>query len=84
MDSKEERTNTTPEVQTFTRDMLLLYIKPSKSGPEAQMFLIANLIVTFLRGVGQLFSIKNNHKRPIYDKQKTVLKFVHKFTKLLA
>ena len=35
----------------------VLNIRTSKSGPEAQLFLM--LIVTLLRGVGQPFSVKN-------------------------
>ena len=39
-----------------------LYIRTSKSGPEAQLFLISTLIVTLLRRVGYIFKVKNNHK----------------------
>ena len=63
---------------------LLKNIRTSKLGPEAQFFLISKLTVNLLRGVGQLFPVKNDHKRPIYDKQKTVLKLVHKFTKYIV
>ena len=50
----------------------LFYIRTSKSGTEAQLFLISTLIMTLLRGVGQLFSVKHDHKRPIYNLLKTV------------
>ena len=41
----------------------------SKSGPVAQLFLIATLIGTLLRGVVLVafFSVKKDHKRPTYD-----------------
>ena len=46
---------------------LFLIIRTSKSGPEAQLFLISNLIVTLLRGVGHLLYVKNDHENSIYD-----------------
>ena len=46
--------------------MLFVYIKPSKSGPEAQLVLIGTLNMTLLREVSG-FSVKNDQKRHNFD-----------------
>ena len=43
---------------------LFLNIRTSKSGPDAQLFLIETLIVTLLRGIGELVSVKNDQSDP--------------------
>ena len=57
------------------------YIRTSTSGPEAQLFLFTTLNYDLVKGVGPFLPVNNDHRRPIYDVQKTVLKNVIKFAK---
>ena len=53
-------------------------IRTSKSG---SIIINLNAICDLIKGVGQLFNVKSDHKLSIYDQPNTVLESVPKFTK---